>query len=288
VDVLLTQLGAFDHPVLVAFHHVDEVFTDVSVCDLVADPRGAAAGLFGLEAPPGASSAGVLTLGTAHHAPASSAPAGTAQPVRLALALGTDGTLRHHLELDEVDHGGDPATGPPGGLLVDALHRVLGLPSPGEPPMLWELVLGWWLRDLIDVLRDDRAAGSADLLSLHPGLDPEVLPSAEDLALATEDVVGDTSWARLHALASTGPGGLEDLTPAEAAWMDPTMFGRWLVGGLPSVRAARSALRDLPQLADRIAAADALLRRRSGLAGGTGPAGTADHRQGDEPRGKLR
>lgn len=275
LDVLLDLLASLDPEAVVMFRPVDDVHVDVSVSELGVDGRCAAAGLIGLRAPEGTSAAGVTIVA------ASPEPDGSEWTARVSVALDDGGRLAHRIDPRPEPLGEE--SGPPSGLLVDALHRVLGLASPGEPPMLWELALGWWLRDVAEAARDADGWSAADMVHMHPGLDRADgadggrLPTAAEIASATEEVVGDTSWARLHDLASRGPGGLPDLTAEDAAWMDPTMFARWVVGGLPPAAAVAAALertavrrrnveaRDLRRLASRIRAADSLLRSRSGL-----------------------
>lgn len=282
LDLLLDLLASLDPEAVVTLRPVDDDHVDVSVHELGLDGRCAAAGLIGLRAPAGTSAAGVTVVAT------SPEPDGSEWTARVSVALDEDGRLGHRVDPRPEPLGAD--LGPPSGLLVDALHRVLGHPSPGEPPMLWELALGWWLRDVMELLADpDFTAG--DLVRTHPGLDePDGangarLPTAGRIASATEEVVGDTSWTRLHDLASRGPGGLPDLAAEEAAWMDPTMFARWVVGGLPSAGRTAQAVertasrrrpgeaRELGRLARRIRAADALLRSRSGLGPPSAPPG---------------
>jgi hypothetical protein len=41
------------------------------------------------------------------------------------------------------------------------------------------------------------------------------------------------SWAALHQRAATGHATVHELSASEAAWMDTTMFGRWVTGALP-------------------------------------------------------
>ena len=67
---------------------------------------------------------------------------------------------------------------------------------------------------------------------------PAISLNQEEATLRTE---GDLSWDRVHRRACAGHGPA-DLTPEEVAWMDPVLYGRWVLGGLPEPQLAAEML----------------------------------------------
>ncbi|MHB1138216.1 MAG: hypothetical protein ACYC2O_04610 [Microthrixaceae bacterium] len=121
-----------------------------------------------------------------------------------------------------------------GGLAVDALHRVLGLRCPGEPPDLAGVVASIWLDVVMRAALDRGHVAWADAVALHPG-DPGptgVPPSTETLVEATVRAARELDWGRLRHRA-TRAARCADLTAGEADWMDDVLFGRWVVASMP-------------------------------------------------------
>ena len=121
------------------------------------------------------------------------------------------------------------------GLVVDALHRALGLDSPGESVPAEQLVLAIWAHLVLGRLLQHGTIGWAQVLALHPG-DPgpgPVGPSIEMLVEATTRASIGFDWANLRRRAALGSWPAADLDPDEAAWMDDTLFSRWMTSALP-------------------------------------------------------
>lgn len=138
-----------------------------------------------------------------------------------------------------------PVAQVPEGLLVDSLHRMMGLPCPGAPPALDRLVLGLWSGELMR-----RAVGGdhlswRDSVALHPG-DPgpaRVAPSIETLVEATARAALELDWGRMRRRAAAGEFRPADLDADEADWMDDTMFGRWILSAFPDPTLVVAVLR---------------------------------------------
>lgn len=223
---------------------------EVSVHQLVPDPRGGAAALFGIRAPVGSSVVGASFLGVERSTEDGAAGA----EVRIDVTVGRGGvvrsTVRHAATGDPVRPMDDG--GPTDGRVVDALHRVLGVPSPGGPPPLEELLTGLWMLQvapLIDRTPPGRGPGWADVAALHPEAPagtrrPGAVPaSAESLAEATVALTAGESWERLRRSAAAGRFDAPELDPADAAWMDTTLFARWMVESFPPTDRVLGALR---------------------------------------------
>jgi hypothetical protein len=158
----------------------------------------------------------------------------------LFIVVGRDASVTSALRLD------DRATEDPGpveGLVVDALHRVLGLPSPGEPPPRPLFALAVWSQLLVLHALEHGPVSWDDAVELL------VEPPAAAAPSSVEDVVDavmrggeELCWDRLHrrALAGQGPA---DLSLDELRWMDPTMYARWALGSLPDAALASRVLR---------------------------------------------
>ena len=150
--------------------------------------------------------------------------------------------------------GHAPSSGPLGpghtaeGVLVDSLHRMLGLPSPGEAPSLATLVLSVWLSEILRVAVDGRTVPWADAIDLHPG-DPGIVRRR---AVGRDARRGDT--ARASRRAGLGSHAAPSRTSErsvprtcralEARWMDDTMFGRWVVSSFPEPDVVVELLRE--------------------------------------------
>lgn len=221
---------------------------------LPPDERCAAAGLFGMRARPTWCAVALTLVGRARHMD-------TAEVVGRATALvvvDRRGLVASTLQVDAepldtasldaapleggaLDHVPDP--GPPEGLTVDALHRMLGLPAPGHAPPTPLFMLALWSQLLIDHTLDVGTTTWTDAVRLHPG-EPgrgQVAASVETVVEATLQTDGLVNWRRLHRRGCAGAGPW-DLSRAEAGWMDPTMYARWVLGSLPDPHLAAQVL----------------------------------------------
>ena len=239
----LDLLGTLEPGLLVALRPTPDADV-VAVRPLAPDARCGGAGLFGLAAPAGSVTAGCSFLGHAAPWPPPGVDAddGTVLdhgPVeRVDVVVARDGRVlsrMHRRPPGARDPVTTDAVGPAGGVVVDALHRVLGLPSPGRPPPVEALMGILWLQDLVAAATRGIHLSWADAVELHPRPPAvgHVLPSPEALAQAARALVGDVSWDRLRRFAAERPTGVVDLSPAELAWMDATCFARWVLESFP-------------------------------------------------------
>ena len=134
--------------------------------------------------------------------------------------------------------GDAESQGVPSGLLVDCLHRLMGLATPGSPPDPVDIALGIWAQAMLERLFDHGDLSWTDAVELHPGQpggtsapSGSVSPSIETLVEATFRSTDDWDWARVHRRARHGSVRARS-TPGEAAWMDTAMYGRWVMSHL--------------------------------------------------------
>jgi hypothetical protein len=223
------------------------------------DERCAAAGLFGMRARPGWCAVALTLHGRARQLD-------TAQEVGRATAMvvvDQDGGVASTLRVDDAAVDGCPADDPsrpgpgrPEGLTVDAMHRMLGLPSPGGPPPTPLFTLAMWSQLLICHTLERGTTSWAEAVRLHPGHPGggRVDASVETVVEATLRTEGQVDWQRLHRRGGAGAGP-PDLSRSEARWMDPTMYSRWVLGSLPD-----------PDLAAQVLAAHACTRSAEAVA----------------------
>jgi hypothetical protein len=246
---LLGLLESFPDPVVVGFRP-SRRHVDLHVAPLAGDDRAGAAGLFGMRAAAAWSAVGVTFCGRARHLDSGRVVASGASA---AVVVTRDGACSSRMLLDGLDPTseelgratGGRVDGSAEGLVVDALHRILGLPSPGDPPSPALLAVTIWAHQVLEVLVCCRRVDWDDALALHPG-DPgagPVGPSDEMLLEATLRAADGFSWAAMHQRAAMGHAAVHELSASEAAWMDATMFGRWVTAALPDPSVAVGMLR---------------------------------------------
>lgn len=206
-----------------------------------SDDRGGAAGLFGIRAPRSWHGVALKVGGTARRLD-SGRSAGEASSV---VALTRWRELASTLELDGVpvqapgptpDDPDRPAgPGTPQGLMIDSLHRILGLPSPGDPVCTPVMATTLWLSDLLQLVFERGSLTWADAVHAHPllGADAGVPPSVETVIETTCRATKLVNWQRLHSRAVAADEPSAGLTPAELSWMDATMFSRWVLSSFP-------------------------------------------------------
>lgn len=179
--------------------------------------------------------------------------------VRVDALVTADGEI--HSQVHRPD-GPTPVPGPAGGVVIDALHRVLAIPVPGQAPPLIDLVAGMWFHQVMRLIDLGSDLGWAELAAAHlqpdrrptPSLPP---PSEEVVAASIRRLAEDASWEHLRTAAAIGRLTAPELDPHEADWMDATMFGRWMVDSFPSFDSLAFRLSDL--------GADDALRRISAV-----------------------
>ena len=229
---------------------------ELAVRRLSPDPRGGAASMFGLTVPEHCRGVAVTMVGTLGSAlgrrpvdsiehPSISGRLDTA--VRLDLAVARTGATRARVTersgdgpgavLIDDDHGD--------GMLVDALHRVLGVATRGPAPSFARLVLGMWSRHVLLHVEQHGSITWLDAAALHPAAVPTVRTPAspEVLATACATVREDIDWERIRTDTAAGRCAAPELAPGDAAWMDAPMFGRWCVESYPPPALCERALR---------------------------------------------
>lgn len=288
-DTVIGFLGrtAFQllEPTIIGFEPAvdsDEPAFDLHLGLLRQDPRGIAAGLFGLTAPPEWNAVAVTISGSAiEH--------GTDELIGAAtgvIAVDRHGGVASTLCIDD-EHDLGAASLPDltdladpndtaehvevsGGSVVDALHRVLGRPCPGVPPSAAHMALALWYEAIVVRCEMGSAPSWDEAVSAHPGSPctgsrPLVHVSTETVVEATLRTEGTLSWQRMHrkALGGHGP---PTLSTDEIAWMDPTFYARWIMGTLPDVEVAVTALNLEGEhlTAERVAAVAAEIRAHLG------------------------
>jgi hypothetical protein len=209
---------------------------DVHLAPLPHDERCAAAGLFGMSAGPSWCAVALVSNGRGRH-PETREVVGE---VRSLIVVGRDATVSSALRV-----GGEPVVDPGAveGLVVDALHRMLGLESPGEPPPPPLFALAVWAQMLILRAAEQGPLSWDDAVALLPEPPPpDSTTSVEAVVHAVLRSGEDLCWRRLHRRALAGHG-TADLSPGDVEWMDATMYARWALGSLPDAAAASDVLR---------------------------------------------
>ncbi len=241
---LLTTLGDLPPSTVAGLEPTEESLL-IHLAPIRDDPRGTLAGLFELVVPRSWQAVAVCVEGRAADGdvPDEEADVDIRALLMRSGALctridGPDGTEQRPPTTSHPSQRRSPPDGAPSGLLVDCLHRVLGLATPGEPPDPVDVALGTWAQALIEHLFDRGDLSWPDAIALHPGSPgalPEartsVTPSIETLVEATFRSTDDWDWDRVHRRARHGSIRAA-LTPGEAAWMDTPMYGRWVVSHL--------------------------------------------------------
>jgi hypothetical protein len=232
-----------DGPTLLGFSFV-EGGVDVAATLVPEDPRCVAAGLFGFTAPDHWAGAAVLCGGAARPVDDPGPDDDTSREAVAVVVVDRDGQIASSVCIDD----GDPYDpGPPSGLLVDALHRVLGLPSPGPVPPPAAMVLSVWVDRLVTLATGGHVPTWPDAVLVHPGVPGHgnVAASAETVAHASTEVLEGQGWSEVRARCTSGGYEGADLSRHEARWMDDTMFARWMLSAVPDLRPACHLLRAL-------------------------------------------
>ncbi len=218
---------------------------DLHVAPLPDDDRAGAAGLFGMRADASWCAAAAAFGGRARHMESLEVVGSAAAVVVVDRSAAVASVL--HVDGEPVTGSTGDGPGPVVGLTVDALHRMLGLPSPGQAPSAPLMALAVWSQLLILHTIEFGSTSWAEAVGLHPGRPGgrrgacPVDASVETVVEATLRTEGDLDWARMHRRACAGHGPA-DLSRREVEWMDPTLYGRWVLGGLPDPELAADTL----------------------------------------------
>lgn len=270
VEQLLGLLAPLPDQLFVGFEqHRDQI--DAFLRPYPHDVRSGAAGMFAFVAPSEWCALGVNVACTARDAVSGSVLA-TDCVLRLVVTCGgevasqtlVDGVpiatddLPAPSEVFDTSHLLLDPSGQSQGPIVDAMHRVLGLACPGEPPELTTLATVVWLHEILEVALVSGHVTWAGAVALHPG-DPgpsHIGPSTETLVEALIRSAADSDWERMRRQIADSRYGAHELSAHEARWMDRTMFGRWTLSALPDTDSMLATLRDVgcADVADRFAA----------------------------------
>ena len=246
---LLTTLGDLPPSTIAGLEPTEESLL-IHLEPIRDDPRGTLAGLFEVVAPRSWQAVAVCVEGRSDAVPGEDPDDETEVDIRALLMRsgvlctridGADGSEQLPATTSHPSSATGSAPDAPSGLLVDCLHRMLGLATPGPAPDAVDVALGTWAQAMLEHLFDRGDLSWVDAVRLHPGapgaagaaaasLEP-VAPSVETLVEATFRSTDDWDWARVHRRARHGSVRAA-LTPGEAAWMDTAMYGRWVVSHL--------------------------------------------------------
>lgn len=234
-------------------HFGIEVATDsltVHQRPLVPDDRCAAAALFGFEAPAHWHLTGTVLVGRSRRIDTAGPGATVDDDVSAVVLVERNGNIESTVEVGGTATQPPPTDGAepqheliaartgPHGLIVDALLRTFGLPSAGEAPPPAHLGLALWARLIAEEVGAGRPVPWRRIVELHPAspVHPwaRPLPTTSTLSATLVEQATDVSWERMHRRATSGQSPLPGLTAREAAWMDPTLYARWILGWLPN------------------------------------------------------
>ncbi len=245
-QTLLEIVDTFRSVTAIGFEPAHEGM-NVHIKELYPDDRSAAGDLFGFRAPESWHAVGMKLSGRAislaapdRTAPEERHPDSGDNEISSSILLVRTGEFASKMNFEGTEHLGcwpaaDHSPEAPQGVCIDALHRVMGLPSPGEEPPLALLSLSLWLDAIMTVLADEGtitwARAAATELS-YPGSgksDTSVTQVAE--AIWAEGAA--ISWDRLRVGAVHRKRTSSQLLPEEMEWMDSTMYGRWAMSCFP-------------------------------------------------------
>lgn len=229
---------------------------------LVPDDRCATGSLFGFDAPTEWDVTGVVLTGIGRCIDDRSTVRGT---VTSAVVVDRAGQVAEHVESEQPLRRRDAATPPrlhplersrsgPHGLAVDTLLRTFGLPAAGEAPPAEHLGITMWTMAVAAALCEGpvtwrRIVEVHPASPMHPGA--HFVPVATMLARTLGEYSAALSWERIHTRASTGESLPLDLGAREAAWMDSTMYARWVLTSMPSPCAVLDAVSQSDELTGR-------------------------------------
>ena len=250
-------------PFSIAGFEVSKRKINVHVASVPPDERCGSAGLFGVRAPRSWLGVGIKIGGTARRLDSGEGQ-GTAVS---AVALTRKGDMASYIEIDgeritevappprmaggkgghvegfqlddasssDLDNDEAVNIGRPQGVLVDSLHRILGLPSPGLEIGTPAMATSLWLSDVLAILFIKGSIDWTEAAMAHPliGQHPIIPPSVEMVVEATCRASELVNWERLRNNAIAKGDESAGLTPDEMRWMDSTMFSRWIISSFP-------------------------------------------------------
>ncbi len=226
--------------------HGSSAPAELAVRGLDPDPRSGAATMFGVRAPAGTTAVAVGLVGAARPlGPPDGTGSSDDQPgglpvdgttLHLDLVLDRSGTHRCRIRSLTPDGRDRVVREEPGsGLVVDALHCVLGLPAPGDPPPCPGIGIGLWSHRLLEAVTGGALPTWDAAAALHPAWAGRAgaPPSPETLAEAGRRFDRNARWDDLRERAAAGDLVAPELSAEDAAWLDATTFGRWCTQSVP-------------------------------------------------------
>ncbi len=147
------------------------------------------------------------------------------------------------------------------GLTVDALHRMLDLPSPGDPPPTPLMALAVWSQDLIERLLDGQHLTWPDAVALPPGAPSGARsrPRSRRWSEANLATQGSISWGTTAPTGAGRPRPASTCRPRDRLDGPVVLYARWVVDSLPDADlAGRTWLRPHRRAGRRLVTAVAL------------------------------
>lgn len=235
-------------PLTVAGFEMVRDTVKVHLDPLRPDERTGAAGLFGITVPRSWNAVGVKVTGTARSLESGE----TTGRAESAMVVTRDGEIADYIDVDgerqiEVEGASNSQGGSaPEGTMVDALHRMLRLPSPGEAVDTVTVAYRLWVTDILFDAVDAGGITWDQAARLHPriGDNPLIPPSVEMVVEASCRRDREFNWGRIRSRMIAANGG-SGLTRKELKWMDATMYSRWAIGGFPDVQQVVGVLAEL-------------------------------------------
>jgi hypothetical protein len=161
--------------------------------------------------------------------------------VRLVHLVARDGTTHSTIARDD---GEQPiaSQSTAEGLIDDVCKRVLGLPTPPPRTDVIDVFTRIWLFDVLGSLEPPACPTWAALASMHPAVgmvratDPALAAlAAERLVTSGRTLAQSNPWSRVRESCASGAWPIDDISPAEAAWLDDGSFSRLVESMWPDI-----------------------------------------------------
>ncbi|MGB6058023.1 MAG: hypothetical protein WBF71_07140, partial [Microthrixaceae bacterium] len=243
-ESLLEIVDTFPSPTAVGFEP-DGDGLNLHVKHLAPDDRSGSADLFGFHAPASWQAIGITMSGTAVSLdPLASLPADVtdlavgndddgdgSDDASYSIVLARNGEFASRLQVvgDLIQNSWPCADFPeaPRGVSVDTLHRVMGLPSPGNEPPVAMLELSLWLDSIMEIIASRGRVTWGEAAALQAGFavpagfkgPSRVDPSAESVAEAIVRSSASISWERLRSRSCLRAEEVMGLCAEELSWM---------------------------------------------------------------------
>ncbi|HWE57488.1 MAG TPA: hypothetical protein VG435_18420 [Acidimicrobiales bacterium] len=193
-------------------------------------------GLFGCRVPARFGAVAVVATGRLRaiddaHEPPAELRSGFAGGLTLACVVDRAGSVGSHIRLPD---GGLIGTHPQAGMMMDTLRRSLGLPTAPPPESVVRVHLLHWMEAIIDAPAGHRLGWEA-VLAAYPWISHFSFADADEAELMIQAMIWVHGWSSLRTRVAAGVDECEDLSPADADWMDDGMFARWILDFTPPI-----------------------------------------------------